>query len=128
MCRYGQYGPYKRHFACFSCRKGFKRFQESEWPDLQRPAEGDVVPAPCPDCKRPMADMGFDFKPPKQRDVEHWEVVEFLFRRGFKYNSCGCGGPGYRPSRWDEVPAFLESHRCQSAGEMMAAKLALGRR
>jgi hypothetical protein len=71
-----------------------------------------------------MADMGLDFKPPKQRDVEHWGVVEFLFRKGFAYNSCGCSGPGYRPSRWDEVPAFLKSHQCRSAGELLAARFA----
>jgi hypothetical protein len=25
MCRYGMSGPYKRHYACFSCRKAFKQ-------------------------------------------------------------------------------------------------------
>jgi hypothetical protein len=25
MCRYGISGPYKRHFACFACRKAFKQ-------------------------------------------------------------------------------------------------------
>ena len=25
MCRYAMHGPYKRHFACFSCRKAFKQ-------------------------------------------------------------------------------------------------------
>lgn len=24
MCRYAQFGPYKRHYACFACRKAFK--------------------------------------------------------------------------------------------------------
>jgi hypothetical protein len=66
-----------------------------------------------------MADMGLDFKAPRHQDIERWEVVEFLFRHGFAYDSCGCGGPGYRPSRWSDVPAFLESHRCQSAGEAL---------
>src|SRR5262245_17964958 len=117
MCRYGMYGPYKKHFACFSCRKAFKRFQEYECPIDQQPAEGGLAPAPCPQCGRPMSDMGLDFKPPRQRDADHWEVVEFLFRRGFTYNSCGCGGPGFRPARWAEALPFLEAHRCLSAGE-----------
>jgi hypothetical protein len=124
MCRYGNYGPYKKHYACFACRKAFKRLQEYEWPDDQRPAEGEAVPAPCPECREPMADMGLDFKPPKRSATEHWVVVEFLFRRGVGYHSCGCGGPGFRPSRWADVPAFLASHRCRPASEVLAAQFA----
>jgi hypothetical protein len=75
-----------------------------------------------------MADMGLDFKPPRRGDVEHWEVVAFLFRRGFAYHSCGCSGPGYRPSRWQEVPAFLGSHRCRPPGEVLAAVFEARRR
>jgi hypothetical protein len=122
MCRYGMYGPYKRHFACFRCRKGFKRLHESEW--ARPPAEGERVPAPCPDCRQPMADLGLDFKPPPRRAVEHWAVVEFLFRRGFAYHSCGCGGPGYRPSRWADVSEFLDARRARPAGEVLAARFA----
>ena len=118
MCRCAEYGPYKRHFACFDCRKGFKRAASARMQD----AADD--PAPCPDCGRPMADMGLDFKPPKQTDVEHWEVVARLYRRGFAYHSCGCVGPGYRPTRRVDVPGFLESHRNRSQGELLATKFA----
>lgn len=118
MCRYAQYGPYKRHFACFACRKGFKRAA------LARVGDAADDPAPCPECGRPMADMGLDFKPPKRTAVEHWEVLAFVYGRGFAYNSCGCDGPGYRPSRWVEVPGFLELHKSRSAGELLAAKFA----
>jgi hypothetical protein len=124
MCRYGNYGPYKKHFACFACRKGFKRPAESEWADHLRPPDGAAAPAPCPDCRAPMADMGLDFAPPPRRDAEHWAVAEFLFRRGFAYHSCGCTGPGYRPSRWADVPAFLDAHACRPAGELLAATFA----
>ena len=72
--------------------------------------------------------MGLDFKPPPIEDVEHWQVVAFLFDQGFAFHSCGCGGPGFRPSRWAEVPAFLESHRCRSAGELLAAHFAARQR
>lgn len=118
MCRYAMYGPYKRHFACFDCRKGFKR------PALARAGDAATDPAPCPDCGRPMSDMGLDFKPPGRADAGHWAVVAFLYRRGFAYHSCGCAGPGYRPSRWADVPNFLEARRCRSAGERLAAKFA----
>src|SRR5262245_43514190 len=98
MCRYAQHGPYKRHFACFRCRKAFKRppFAFDHFcPNL---AQSEADPAPCPDCGGRMSDMGLDFKPPRKSDVEHWEVVEYLFREGFAYHSCGWCGPGYRPA------------------------------
>lgn len=118
MCRYAMYGPYKRHFACFTCRKAFKR------PPAETPKDEANDPAPCPDCGLKMADMGLDFKPPRRTDVEHWAVIEFLYRNGFAYHSCGCDGPGYRPSRWSEVPDFLKAHKCRAAGELLATKFA----
>lgn len=128
MCRYAQYGPYKDHFACFRCRKSFKRLPVSEWPKHLRPAEDLPIPAPCPQCGAEMTDMGLDFKPPPASDAEHWQVVVFLFERGFTFHSCGCGGPGFRPSRWAEVSAFLEAHRCRPAGEILAARFAARQR
>src|SRR6516165_1035343 len=92
MCRYAMYGSYKKHYACFSCRKGFKRLAVSEWPKQLQPSDG-IDPAPCPECGQRMADMGLDFKPPPRKDMEQWEVVEFLFRHGFGYHSCGCDAP-----------------------------------
>lgn len=81
-CRYGQHGPYKRHFACFHCRKAFKRSPVPFGPSVPTPnergADGGADPAPCPECGRRMEDMGLDFKPPGKCEVEHWEVVEFL--------------------------------------------------
>lgn len=71
-----------------------------------------------------MADMGLDFKPPKQTDVEHWEVVAALYHSGYRYGSCGCVGPGFRPTRRVDVPGFLESHHQQTAGELLAATFA----
>src|SRR5262245_53990327 len=117
MCRYAR--TYKKHHACFACRKAFKRRPVTEWPRRLQPPEGQPDLAPCPQCNRPMADMGLDFKPPRQDDSEHWEVVEFLYRRGVAYHSCGCNGPGYRPSRWSEVESFLAAHRCRSAAEAL---------
>jgi hypothetical protein len=66
--------------------------------------------------------MGLDFKPPPRKDKEHWEVVEFLFRHGFEYHSCGCGH-GYRPSRWREIESFLDAHLCLSEGQRLLAKI-----
>ncbi len=128
MCRYAEYGPYKNHFACFGCRKSFKRLPVSEWPKHLQPAEGVAAPAPCPQCGAEMVDMGLDFQPPPTDDVVRWQVVAFLYGQGFTFHSCGCGGPGYRPSRWADVPAFVESHRRRSAGEILAGRFAARRK
>lgn len=111
MCRYGFHGPYKEHWACFGCRKAFKR------PEACRPAS-------CPDCGSLMHDMGLDFAPPPRRDVERWAVVAHLFARGFSYHSCGCGGPGYRPSRLRDVADFLAANEKRPEGLALAERFA----
>lgn len=119
MCRYAFKGPYKRHFACFHCRKGFKRAPLTERDD---PASD---PAPCPDCGARMSDMGLDFAPPPKDQIEHWEVTEHLFRLGFSHHNCGCcGGFGRLPSRWDEVSPFLGKRLRQSDGQQLLGKFA----
>lgn len=91
MCRYG-FGHYKPHFACFACRKGWKRRRRDDVdPD------GDEHPARCPECGAPMAEMGLDFQAPPHDKVRAWRVLETLWEVGETFHSCGCGGPGYRP-------------------------------
>lgn len=127
MCRYG-FHVYKDHLACFACRKAFKR--ASPYDDRYvTPEEAEIrrTTAPCPDCGQPMADMGLDFRPPRRDSIEHWQVVEYLYRRGFTYHTCGCGA-GYRPSRWADVPAFLAVNQTCSAGESLAARFRARRR
>jgi hypothetical protein len=51
------------------------------------------------------------FQAPKQTDIKQGKKVELLYQQGYAYHSCGCGGPGYRPSRLSEVPEFLEIQR-----------------
>ncbi|WP_224364266.1 hypothetical protein [Hyalangium versicolor] len=113
MCRYAMYGPYKQHYACFQCRKAFK------WPlDARQrpPKEQSPEAVKCPQCGEPMAGMGLDFRPPRQRDTRQWQKVELLFLRGYTYHSCGCGGPGYRPRTLREVREFLASLGPRSEG------------
>ncbi|WP_222841965.1 hypothetical protein [Cystobacter ferrugineus] len=115
MCRYGIYGPYKQHYACFSCRKSFK------WPrDAHRPPpSGTPDEVTCPQCGGPMACMGKDFQAPKQDDTRQWRKVEVLFQHGYAYHACGCDGPGYRPRTLSEVPAFLALRPPRSEGEAL---------
>lgn len=97
---------YKPHYACFACRKAFRRRLRS---DLEN--AGEDRPARCPQCGLLMASMGLDFKPPKQDDSKAWELVSRLWEVGITFHSCGCGGPGYRPRDPREYRAFLEKTR-----------------
>jgi hypothetical protein len=111
MCRYA-FHLYKRHYACFQCRKAFKRrFKREErvWGRVKPafdPNDPDL-PAKCPGCGLLMADMGLDFKAPPRADAKAWSVAESLWEVGFTFHSCGCGGPGYRPRKARDYEAFL---------------------
>jgi hypothetical protein len=70
-----------------------------------------------------MANMGHDFKAPKQSDVKQWKKVEWLYNRGFAYHSCGCGGPGYRPTKLNQVEEFFATHLERSEGEKLLNRL-----
>jgi DNA-directed RNA polymerase subunit RPC12/RpoP len=118
MCRYG-FKQYKQHYACFGCRKVFRKPPVYDWPKAQQPQEDETVEIKCPQCGEPMAAMGLDFKAPRQSDVKQWRKVELLYRNGFAYHSCGCNGPGYRPRTLSEVPAFIEENRFRSDSEIL---------
>jgi DNA-directed RNA polymerase subunit RPC12/RpoP len=61
-------------FACFECRKSFKR-------KLGRETYA------CPQCGKPMREMGRQFKAPKLDDVKQWRKVEALVRGGITFHS-----------------------------------------
>ncbi|WP_301002368.1 hypothetical protein [Capsulimonas corticalis] len=65
----------------------------------------------CPQCKTPMANMGKDFKAPRQADVKQWQKVEQLYNNGYIFSSCGCGGSGDRPATLQEVQPFLAEQK-----------------
>ena len=122
MCRYA-FHTYKEPFACFDCRKSFKQTNRWELPEERRPAKGEVRHVPCPECGKPMADMGHDFKAPKATDVAQWKKVQLLFNAGFAFYSCGCCGPGYRPRELKEVEAFIRSKKSLSEGELLLKRI-----
>lgn len=106
MCRYAM-TSYKPHFACFECRKSFKRrllrdINRSQADSLEK------VPAKCPECSELMADMGMDFKAPKKSDLQAWKHLKNLYQVGIVFHSCGCTGPGYVPRDNAELIAHFE--------------------
>lgn len=113
MCRYGMYGPYKQHYACFNCRKMFRH------PGFARP-EKQVL---CPQCRSAMGSMGLDFKAPKQTAKEQWDVVQILYRNNIRYSSCGCGGPGYRPSTKRTLAEFLDKRSAKTPGQYLLQRV-----
>ncbi len=103
MCRYAMYS-YKSHYACFKCKKGFKR---RNLKDINR----DLVESKvfhCPDCRNIMANVGLDCEVPSKKDEKKWKVLESLYEIGITYHSCGCSGPGYIPKELDELKVYLE--------------------
>ncbi|RMG74827.1 MAG: hypothetical protein D6722_01930 [Bacteroidetes bacterium] len=102
--------PYKPHYACFGCRKAFKR---RRWADIFGDTKGESLPARCPDCGQPMADMGLDFEAPKRSDRKAWAHLASLYASGITFHSCGCSGPGFIPRDQAEHVAFLQEKLVQ---------------
>lgn len=104
MCRYAM-SIYKPHYACFSCRKTFKR---KLLRDLNGQREEQMVEAKCPQCGELMANMGLDFEAPKQKDQKQWEHIRDLYTVGITYHSCGCYGPGYIPKSSESLISYFQ--------------------
>jgi hypothetical protein len=85
---------YFHPYACFRCRKSFKR------------ASREAAVLPCPECGGPSIGLTRKFKPPKQSDGKQWEKVEALVRHGFLFWSLG---EPY-PDTLREISDFAERH------------------
>lgn len=109
MCRYGT-NSYKPHYACFECRKTFKR---KLLIDIDRDAvyekNRENQPYTCPQCGGTMADMGLDFESPKKSDMKAWNHARDLYETGITFHSCGCSGPGYIPRDKATLIDFLHA-------------------
>jgi hypothetical protein len=62
------------HWACFDCRKSFAK---DESPLARK----------CPECARPMIDMGAFFEPPRKLNKKRWEIMKILADAGYKFNT-----------------------------------------
>lgn len=68
-------GPVLTAYACFSCRKSFKkRFT------LYRDHH-------CPQCSGVLADMGGAFKAPRNGEQKQWQKVQRLWDAGFRFRA-----------------------------------------
>jgi hypothetical protein len=83
LCRYAHH-IYKPRYACFRCRKAFKRrFQDDVDPG------GESRPPCCPECGGEVFDLGVGFVPPRRQQVVQWRRLEALARAGAKFSCCG---------------------------------------
>jgi DNA-directed RNA polymerase subunit RPC12/RpoP len=95
---------YKSHYACFECKKTFKR--KRIW-DINRD-DKRTVEAKCPQCGQLMANMGLDFASPKKDNVKEWQHIKDLYSVGITFHSCGCTGPGYIPKTAEKLIAYFK--------------------
>ncbi len=62
------------HWACFDCRKSFAK-------------DASATPRKCPECSKPMTDMGAYFEPPRRLSEKRWRVVKILADYGYRFNT-----------------------------------------
>lgn len=101
MCRY-MFDRYKTHWVCLTDRRCFKA--------TKRPARLKTAPI-CPDCRRPMVDVGRDFHAPRRGNLTQWRKVALLVQNGLLFDSCGCTGPGRRPRTLGDAKSQLGRRR-----------------
>lgn len=106
MCRYAM-TIYKPHYACFDCRKTFKRKLLG---DIRNGAKNSVE-AKCPECGKLTADMGLDFESPRKDNQKSWEYLRNLYTVGVTFHSCGCFGPGFIPKNDEELLKSLQEKK-----------------
>lgn len=64
--------PYKRHYICLNCRKGFKRSSEK---DLVSSESKENYEPTCPQCQKKMTQVPYTFEVPKQKDKKAWKKL-----------------------------------------------------
>lgn len=62
------------HWVCFDCRKSFAK-------------EESASARKCPECTRPMTDMGAYFEPPRKLNRKRWAVMKILADNEFRFNT-----------------------------------------
>lgn len=107
MCRYSM-SSYKPHYACFTCKKTFKRRLLRDILDGYTKGV-EETPATCPECNGLMADMGLDFKSPKKKDIKAWDHMATLYSVDITFHSCGCSGPGYIPNDTEQLKEHFKN-------------------
>lgn len=99
LCHYAHHW-YKTRYACFRCRKAFKRRDPR---DLD-PGAGIAWPR-CLECGGEVHDMGVGFHPPRREQVKQWRRLEELAASGAKLLCCRVEGQPRGPLELRELLA-----------------------
>lgn len=67
------------HWACFECRKSFAK----------EPVGKEMSARKCPECAKPMIDMGAYFEPPRKLNKRRWSAMKIIADEGYKFRSEG---------------------------------------
>jgi hypothetical protein len=102
------------HHVCFGCYKAFKKpaSTQNDWVLL----EGYVYP--CPNCKKPMAQLGKNFRTPRSENIRAWRLLERLFMAGFRFDSSLEGRVPNHPS---DLEVFLQARARPGKAEQLLA-------
>jgi hypothetical protein len=107
---------YLIHFACFACRRSFKRNV-----DINAP----VYVKPCPSCAGCALHVGRHFKAPKATDQDQWKKAEYLVQSGFFFqhvhDSENCQVP--YPETLEEAREFVVTYQAQAWRERIPEAL-----
>ncbi len=90
--------PYLFPYACFKCRRSFKR----------RPVAEEL---PCPNCGGTAIVLSRKFKAPRASARKQWEKVKYLVDHGFPFESVYHDGQPVRyPKTLAEAKEFVERY------------------
>ena len=97
---------YRFPWACFVCRKVFKKPLSEE-------------PRRCPDCGGETVVLSRKFRTPPRDSRAEWAVVEYLVSCGFRYGSVrdAAGNRVPYPTTMSAAEAFVEAYGDQAVGD-----------
>jgi len=107
---------YMMHFACFRCRRSFKRSVEFGAMDYVKR---------CPHCGGRALDLGRHFKPPKVGDLDQWKKIRLLVAAGFFFQHVGNDETSQvpYPETLEEAREFIARYRSQAWTQRMPEAL-----
>ena len=97
-------------FACFQCRKVFKRRVSASSGEIERPN--------CLRCGAELWFTGTAFRAPRQEDIKQWRKAEMLIRSGMVFSP----NSGALPETLREAIPFLMSRRRRPDLSLLTAK------
>lgn len=94
-------------FACFGCRKAFKRVFDETEPDTK----------PCPECGGAAIRLSRKFKPPAMKDAAQWKKVQYLVENGYRFETVydETGAAVRYPKTLQEAHEFVARHKARRA-------------